>query len=348
MKATLSRSYLRSEPLEPEVPQEPRLEGAQVHECGQGHVLGVATDPDVAALRYLPLETLAQLDGALLGRGADQQVAEVTLDRQVLLAQLLGEREGLPDVGDVDDDLPRVLAVALGLARSLLLVLAHLLRERGLVLGERLLGELPLLGHRVPARHPDLSDQLVVLHQVPHDALGLPGRLLVPGIDEEEAAVPRHDHAPAQPAARLVVELELVEPVGQRIEVLLLVEGDLDTPLIAAAGRFVPVVHEGDSSVVPLGPRLITRVGPISLSAPQDSWMWPQTASGGRFSSIAARIASLPRWSPALDWSQWPLGGECTTSTAPSGQPARRSRAWSSSRSKLQSQGVIGTPAPSP
>ena len=60
------------------------------------------------------------------------------------------------------------------------------------------------------------------------------------------------------------------------------------------------------------------------------------------------RIAVLPRWSPALERSTWPSGGEWTTSTAPSGQSARRSAASSSERSKLQSQGVIGTPAPSP
>ena len=43
-----------------------------------------------------------------------------------------------------------------------------------------------------------------------------------------------------------------------------------------------------------------------------------------------------------------PCGGEWTTSTPPSGQPASRSAASSSVRSKLQSQGVIGTPAPRP
>ena len=41
------------------------------------------------------------------------------------------------------------------------------------------------------------------------------------------------------------------------------------------------------SSQVPVGPRLRTGVSPIRLSQPQDSWMWPQTASRGRFSSIA-------------------------------------------------------------
>src|SRR5215218_7555160 len=76
--------------------------------------------------------------------------------------------------------------------------------------------------------------------------------------------------------------------------------------------------------------------------------MWPQTASRGRFSSIARSSAGLPKWvsSPAL--SQCPSGGECRTSTAPSGQGASMPAASSSSRSKLHCQGVTGMPAPRP
>ena len=83
-------------------------------------------------------------------------------------------------------------------------------------------------------------------------------------------------------------------------------------------------------------------------SQPQDSWMWPQTASRGRFSSIARSSAGLPKWVPSPALSQWPWGGECRTSTAPSGQGASIAAASSSSRSKLQSQGVTGMPAPRP
>ena len=112
---------------------------------------------------------------------------------------------------------------------------SHLLGARGLVVGQRLLGVLPLLRDRMPAHQPDLADQLLVLHQVLDDVLGLLGALLVPGVDEDEAAVAGDDHAAAEQLARLVVELELVEPVAQRVAVLLLVERDLDAPLVAAA-----------------------------------------------------------------------------------------------------------------
>src|SRR5262249_53607959 len=168
------------------------------------------------------------------------------------------------------------------------------------------------------------------------------------GIDEDEAPVAGHDHAAAEELSRLIVEVQVMKRVAQGRAVVLLVEGDLDAPFIALAGGCVPLVHSGNSIAVPSGPRLITLVGPTSSCAPQDSWMCPQTASCGRLDSIVSRIASLPRWSPALDWSQWPFGGEWTTSTAPSGQPASFSRACCSSRSKLQSHGVTGIPAPSP
>src|SRR5687768_10335253 len=75
--------------------------------------------------------------------------------------------------------------------------------------------------------------------------------------------------------------------------------------------------------------------------------MWPHTTSRGRLLSIVRRTASLPsdlRGEP----SRYPFGGECTTSTAPSGQGSSIGSASSSLRSKLQGQGVTGTPAPSP
>src|SRR5262249_28401743 len=100
------------------------------------------------------------------------------------------------------------------------------------------------------------------------------------------------------------------------------------------------------SSQAPLGPRLWSGVPPASLLQPQASWMWPKTARRGRCSSIAASSAGLPK--PPSGPSQWPFGGECRTSTAPSGQGASIATASSSERSKLHSQGVVGTPAPSP
>jgi hypothetical protein len=75
----------------------------------------------------------------------------------------------------------------------------------------------------MPAHQANFSDQLLVLHQVLDDALGLLGRLLVPGVDEDETAIAGHDHTAAEQLARLVVELEVVEGFAQGGAVLLLV-----------------------------------------------------------------------------------------------------------------------------
>ena len=40
---------------------------------------------------------------------------------------------------------------------------------------------------------------------------------------------------------------------------------------------------------LPAGPALTTGVPPIVAVLPALSWMWPQTTSAGRFSSIAGR-----------------------------------------------------------
>ena len=143
-----------------------------------------------------------------------------------------------------------------------------------------------------------------MIHDVLDHPLALLRGLFVPGVDEDVGTVAGDDHAAPEQLAGLVVELQVVQCSGESVGVLVPVERDLDAPLVAAARGIVPVVHEANSIAVPAGPRLMTRVGPISSWAPQDSWMWPQTASWGRLASIASRIASLPRWSPALDWSQ--------------------------------------------
>jgi hypothetical protein len=100
----------------------------------------------------------------------------------------------------------------------------------------------------MPAHPPDLADQLFAIHDVFHDPLRLLGTLLVPGVDEDEAPVAGDDQAAAEELAGLVVELQIVQPLGQRIALLLLVEGDLDAPLVAAPGRVIPVVHGPNSS----------------------------------------------------------------------------------------------------
>ena len=100
---------------------------------------------------------------------------------------------------------------------------------------------------------------------------------------------------------------------------------------------------------VPLGPRLWSGVAPTALSQPQDSWMWPQTASRGallldrREQRLAAEVrAGVAAVAVALAAAN---GGRGPRPRAP-GRASRRGLLVE--RSKLQSQGVSGTPAPRP
>ena len=81
----------------------------------------------------------------------------------------------------------------------LLLVRAHLLGQRGLVVGELLIRVLPFLGHGMPAHQSDLADQLLVIHDVFDHPLGLLGALLMPRVYEEEPAVADAEAAAAGP-----------------------------------------------------------------------------------------------------------------------------------------------------
>ena len=130
-----------------------------------------------------------------------------------------------------------------------------------------------------------------MIHDVLDHPLGLLRATLRATRRRRCRAVAGDDHAAPEQLACLVVELQVVQCSGESVGVLVSVERDLDAPLVAAARGIVPVVHEANSIAVPAGPRLMTRVGPISSWAPQDSWMWPQTASWGRLASIASRIA---------------------------------------------------------
>src|SRR5262245_37946540 len=84
--------------LEPEVAQEAGLVRREVDERGQGHLVGIAANADVAALRHLALESLTHLDRLVLGGSSDEQVAEAPLHREALLAELVRQGVRVPDV----------------------------------------------------------------------------------------------------------------------------------------------------------------------------------------------------------------------------------------------------------
>ena len=134
----------------------------------------------------------------------------MSLHRQALAAELRGQRLAVPDVGEVDDHLPGILAVTVGFLASLVLGLVHLLRTGGLVVGERLRGVFPFLGYRVPAHQANRPDELLVVHDVLDHPLGLLRRLFVPRVDEDVGAIAGDDDAAPEQLAGLVVELQVV------------------------------------------------------------------------------------------------------------------------------------------
>ena len=78
----------------------------------------------------------------------------------------------------------------------------------------------------------------------------------------------------------------------------------------------------------------------LRLARPSSRGCGRRRRAAAACASIASRIAVLPRCSPAPERSTCPCGGECTTSTPPSGQPASiLLRLAARSRSKLQSHG---------
>ena len=80
---------------------------------------------------------------------------------------------------------------------------------------------------------------------------------------------------------------------------------------------------------------------------PTDRGCGRRVRAAARSATIASRIASLPRWRRRSRRRRGQRGG-MDQQHAAAGQAARAARASSSSRSKLQSHGVTGMPAPRP
>ena len=109
----------------------------------------------------------------------------------------------------------------------------------------------------MPAGHLNLSDELLAFEEVSDDALGLTGALLVPGIGEQAGAISGHQHAATESLPRRVVEPKRAEPLPQRLPVLLLVELDLDPPLVGVAWMLEPLAHRANVTERALPRRLV-------------------------------------------------------------------------------------------
>ncbi len=171
---------------------------------------------------------VGQLRRLILGRRANQQVPPAAVHLESLVLEPPREVERLAKGRQVHSNLPLVPAgaflrglVALLLRRSLLVgfgkrhrgVLPRLLV--GMPAGQRRLGAQPLGGDQV-ARHP----------------LGLPRLALGRRVEEHPRPIAGDDHPIAEALARLVVQVQRAQSLGERQPVLLVFEVDLDPPFL--------------------------------------------------------------------------------------------------------------------
>ena len=207
-------------------------------------------DPNVSGLAELAAKTFRQLGGALLGHRSDRHVSPTTLRGQTLLSKASRETPCAVPRPQLDDDVPVVLALDLGLAllgRFSLVVLAFLLCRRA---RERQRRIPPLLRHWMPARHADVGGEPFVADELAHDAFRLTGLRLGRRVGEDPATVACHDDASAEALACLVVQVQRAEALAQRVTVRLVVQVDLDAKVLRhGRGRYqrlgVSLGHRG-------------------------------------------------------------------------------------------------------
>ena len=105
-----------------------------------GDVGEIDLDPDVGVLGQLAPEPLDELLRPLLREHTDRDVAPAAMRCEPLCSELVGERSRSAPPGEVDDDVPVELALALrllGLGRLARRVLRFLLRRRRRQLGSK-------------------------------------------------------------------------------------------------------------------------------------------------------------------------------------------------------------------
>ena len=229
--------------LEPQVAGDAGLVRLDVQEHGVRPARRVL-DVHLRLRGRLRANAVGQLRRLILGRRADQQVPPAAMHLEALVLEPPGEIERLAQRWQVHSNLPLVPAGAL------LRDLVPLLLGRSLLVGfgKRHGGVLPRLLIRMPAGQPRVRAQALGHDQVARHPLGFPRLLLARGVEEHPRPVAGHDHPIAQALARLVVEVQRAQPLGERQPVLLVFEVDLDPPflghrrksLMAVAGRALP------------------------------------------------------------------------------------------------------------
>ena len=185
-------------------------------------------DVDLGVRGRLRANAVGQLRRLILGRSADQEVPPAAVHLEALVLEPPREIERLAQRWQVHSNLPLVPAGAL------LRDLVPPLLGRSLLVGfgKRHRGVLPRLLVRVPAGQPRVGAQALGRDQVARHPLGLPRLLLRRGVEEHPRPVAGDDHPIAKALARLVVEVQRAQPLGERQPVLLILEVDLDPPFL--------------------------------------------------------------------------------------------------------------------
>src|SRR3954454_21237107 len=157
--------------------------------------------------------------------------AAVVLDP--LVGEAARELTRLVKRAQVDPKLPFVPARGRRHSFLVCLVLAMLGGALGLALRPWRRRVHPLLGVGIPPGDPRRRLEAIAARQLARDALGLPRRVLTPGVQEHPGAVPGDDHPIAEALSRLVIEVEGSQPVARRQAMALVLQMHLGAPFIA-------------------------------------------------------------------------------------------------------------------
>src|SRR4051812_29048793 len=171
---------------------------------------------DLDTLGSLLAKALAQAGRRLLGRRRNQQMAPAAVVLDPLVGETPRELTGFGKRVQVDPKLPFVPARGGRHAFLVCLVLAMLGGALGLALRPWRRRVHPLLGVGIPPGDPRRRLEAIAARQLARDALGLPRRVLTPGVQEHPGAVPGDDHPIAEALSRLVIEVEGSQPVAKR------------------------------------------------------------------------------------------------------------------------------------
>jgi hypothetical protein len=173
--------------------------------------------------------------GILIG-SADDQVVPAAHRLEALVLQLLGELAGLFVGGELGADLVGGEAAALG---GLLILGLHQPLVLGLFLGRsgRLgrVGRLPFVGFFVPVTEVEVGLPALPVEELLDRGPSLIELVAVARVEVDRLAFVAEDHAFAKVGRELVLELRRAEVVGNLADFALVLEVDLQAPVVVHA-----------------------------------------------------------------------------------------------------------------